>query len=174
LPDLISIGLAWFLAWLFAAAALHKFRAPDDYRELLGAYLPGLPSSRVFVWLPASLELGLALLLLLPQLRSVGLAGGALLLLAYAGLMGLQLARGNTDLKCGCAGAASSTTVSPVLVVRNLVCALLALAALAPSVLVSAGLAGMVLSIFIAVFSVVIYLSTEQIISNAQQIAGER
>ena len=174
MPDLITIGLAWFLAWLFAAAGLHKFRAPDFYRQLLGAYLSAIPSSRISVWLLASLELGLALLLLSPQLRSVGLAGSALLLLAYAGLMGQQLARGTTDLKCGCAGAASSTTVSPALVVRNLVCASLALAALAPSVLSSAGATGIALSFFIAVFIAVIYLSSEQLINNAQQIAGER
>ena len=174
LPDLISLGLAWFLAWLFAQAAIHKFSAPGVYRQLVAVYLETAMVGRSAVWLIASLELTVALLLLLPISRQAGLAGSALMLLAYSGLMGLQLARGRVDLQCGCAGPASNTTITPSLVARNLICVLLALLAMAPATVVTIGVLSTGLSIFIAVFSILTYLSSEQMISNAQQMAGGR
>jgi len=171
LPDLIGTGLALFLAWLFAQAAIHKFRAPEVYRQLVAVYLDTAAVGRSTVWMIASVELALALMLLLPISRYAGLAGSALMLLAYSGLMALQLLRGRKDIQCGCAGPASTATITPSLVVRNLVCCLLALAAMAPAVVVSPGLIGAGMSGFIAAFSILIYLSSEQMISNAQQMA---
>jgi len=174
LPDLISIGLAWFLAWLFAQAAIHKFRAPDDYRRLVAAYLGKSSISRFTIGLIAAVELTVAALLLLPMSREVGLVGSTLMLLAYSGLMGLQLARGRLDLQCGCAGPASTTNITPSLVFRNFICVSLALIAMAPATVVTTGLFSAGLSIFIAVFLMLIYLGSEQMISNAQQMAGGR
>ena len=57
LPELISTGVAWFLAWLFAWAALHKFRAPGYYTRLIHAHVPHLPATSLLVWLVAALEL---------------------------------------------------------------------------------------------------------------------
>ncbi|MBE9537526.1 MAG: hypothetical protein IMF06_00510 [Proteobacteria bacterium] len=174
MPDLLGIGMALFLAWLFAQAAIHKLRAPNVYRRLIAVYLEADTVGRPVVWLIASVELILAVLLLLPVSRHTGLAGSAFVLFAYAGLMAMQLARGRHDLQCGCAGPASTATVTPALVIRNSVCAFLALLALAPAVDVAPSAIGTGLTLFITIFSILIYLSSEQMISNAQQMTGER
>ncbi len=173
-PDLLGVGLALFLAWLFAQAAIHKLRAPDVYRRLVAAYLEADTVGRPVVWLLGLAELTLAILLVLPVSRQIGLATSAFVLLAYAGLMAMQLVRGRRDLQCGCAGPASATTVTPSLVMRNIICAFLALLALLPAVDVAPAVPAMGLSLFIAIFSTLIYLSSEQMIGNAQQMAGER
>lgn len=173
MPDLIVMGIGWFLAWLFGTAAVHKLRNIGHYRRLMGKYLDGGPVAPVFVWLVAAVEMSLAIAVVLPQTQRIGLASTALLLIAYAGLMGLQLARGRADMKCGCAGPASDTTISPALVLRNLACAVLALVAMAPNVSVDAGVAGIGLALFVASFAALAYLGSEQLIANAQQMAGE-
>ena len=173
MPDLIALGIALFLSWLFGSAAVHKARNLEHYRQLMARYLNGRPVSASSVWLIAAVEMSSAAMLLLPQTRPTGLLVAALLLLAYAALMGLQLARGRADMKCGCAGPASDMTISPALIVRNLVCAALALVASMPVISVEAGLAGIGLGLFVAVFTTLIYLGSEQLIANAQQMAGE-
>ena len=173
-PDLIATGVAWFLAWLFGTAAFHKVRNIEFYQRLMGTYLNDSPVDSVFVRLVAALELGLSLAMLLPQSRWAGLAAAALALIAYACLMGLQLARGRADMKCGCAGPASDTTISPALVLRNVACAALALLAMSPTISVDSGLAGIGLALFVATFAAVTYLGSEQLIANAQQMAGEK
>ena len=173
LPELISTGVAWFLAWLFAWAALHKFRAPGYYTRLIHAHVPRLPATSLLVWLVAALELAVAVAVLVPDWREAGLLAGAALLLAYAGLMAIQLARGVTDMQCGCAGPASTVSISVSLVLRNLVCAALGILALAPVGGAAAGLTGAMVSAFVAAFAVVVYLCSEQLISNAQQMAGD-
>ena len=173
MPDLIAMGVGWFLAWLFGTAALHKARNIAHYQRLMGKYLNDSPVAPVFVWLVAAVEMSLAIAMLLPQTQRTGLVATALLLIAYAGLMSLQLARGRADMKCGCAGPASDTTISPALVLRNLACAALALVAMAPNVSVDAGVAGVGLALFVASFAALAYLGSEQLIANAQHMAGE-
>lgn len=174
MPDLVGNGVAWFFAWLFATAALHKFRDPVYYRELLANWLPGLPGAQLAGWLAGALEVAIAILLLAPAARPAGLLTGAMLLLLYAVLMASQLARGRRDVKCGCAGPASAVTISPVLLLRNMLCAGLALVALLPPAVVGAGVTGVGLSLSVATFLALAYLASEQIIANAQLMAGEK
>ena len=173
MPDLIGSAIAWFLAWLFAVAALHKLRAPVYYRSLVTRWLPGVPGVRQTVFAVAALELILALSLLVPALRSAALLAAAMLLLLYAALMGSQLAQGRRDVQCGCAGPASAAVISPALLLRNLLCGALALTALVPSVDVDAGVAGVGLALGVALFMVFAYLASEQMIANAQAMAGD-
>lgn len=174
MPDLITMGVAWFLAWLFGTAAVHKGRNLQHYRRLMSTYLNGAPVAAVAVWALAMVELCTALLLLFSQLRPMGLVLAILLLLAYASMMGLQLARGRADMKCGCAGPASDMTISPALIMRNLACAVLAGLAMMPTITVAAGITGLALALFVATFTALVYLGCEQLIVNAQQMAGER
>jgi hypothetical protein len=174
LPDLIAMGVAWFLAWLLGTAAIHKARNAEHYQRLMSKYLNDLSVGPVLVWLLVAVELSLAVAMLLPQTQWLGLVGTALLLVAYASLMGMQLARGRADMKCGCAGPASDTTISPTLVLRNLACAVLALLATTPTISMDAGVAGIGLALFVAAFAALIYLGSEQLIANGQQMAGER
>ena len=97
------------LALLFAAAALHKLRAPVEFAATLDAYAL-LPASVVrpiaagLGWI----EAGVAALLLVPGLGTLPVAGGAALLLVYSGAIAINLARGRTDIDCGCLGPALS------------------------------------------------------------------
>jgi uncharacterized membrane protein len=171
-PTIISDGVAWFLVCLFVQAAWHKLGAPEYYRRLMTRYA-GRPGGGIAVWLVALLEAYIALSLLLPESRAAGLAAAAGLLLAYGGLMAWQLLRGESNMQCGCAGPDSQLGVSWALVVRNGVCAGLALLAMTAGVTADAGWIGLVISLFVALFALLVYETSEQLISNAQWMAGE-
>ena len=174
IPEAVGIGLAWFLAWLFGQAAWHKFGAGDFYLQLMRRYLGSIPGGRLAVWTVAAVEGMTALSLLLPQTREAGLLAAAALLLAYAVLMALQLWRGRADMQCGCAGPDSQLGISWVLVLRNGICAALALLCLGSvATAVPASWGGLGLAVFVALFAVFIYLTSEQIVGNAQWMAGD-
>jgi hypothetical protein len=168
----VTTGVALFLCWLFGAAAVHKLRAPAYYTRLVSAYLPAEGVARVAVPVIALTELCLALALLLPASRSLALVAAAALLISYALSMAWQYLRGRADLECGCSGPAATITVGPALIVRNLVCA-----ALAGSLVYSGSAVpetmGVVLAVFLALFLIFIYLCSDQIIANAQAMAGD-
>ena len=172
LPAIISDGLAWFLVCLFCQAAFHKLGAPRYYSQLMTRYV-GRLGGGLAVWLVALLEAGIALSLLLPQSRAAGLAVAAGLLLVYGGLMASQVLRGETGMQCGCAGPDSQLGISWALVARNGVCAGLALLAMTSGEAASAGWVGLIVSLFVALFAVLVYETSEQLISNAQWMAGE-
>ena len=169
MPELISTGIALAFVWLFGSAAWHKFSSLDWYAGLLQSWgverIPMRPAIRAV----AAVELMVALGLLLPQLRNMALLLAALLLLAYAVMMALQLARGKASLRCGCAGPASAISISPSLVTRNLLCASVAILASIPGAAIawSPGSAGA--SLLLGVFLVIVYAATERMIGNAQQ-----
>lgn len=171
MPDVIAFGITGFLVWLLLLSAWHKLQQPAYYRELVAAYLDGLRVGRVLVPVLAALEGGLALLMLIPATRPLALAACAGLLLAYALLMLARLLAGRRDLRCGCAGPASDVTLSPALVLRNLVCVGLCLAAM-PLVPGPLGLSlTAVAALSVSLFLVVLYLGCEQLIGNAQRLA---
>lgn len=173
MPDLVNDGMALFFVWLFALAAIHKLRAAGDYLAPMSAYLPGVNLTIVSVWVVAGVELSVAVMVLLPGSRSVGLIASAGVLVVYAALMALQISRGNADIKCGCAGPASQVLVSPALILRNIICAALAVLALTPTTMVTSGLLGLGLTLFVPAFMMMVYLCSEQLIGNAQQMMGE-
>ena len=130
MPEVFAAGLSLFFAWLLGRAALHKVAQRAYYLDLMLAYF-SVPSVAAALWLLATAtELLLACWLLLPGLRSAGLAGTALLLAVYGAAMTWQIYRGRTDTPCGCSGAGSALRVAPGLVIRNLLCAALALFAM--------------------------------------------
>jgi len=172
LPAIISDGVAWFLVCLFVQAAWHKLGAPQYYRRLMTRYV-GRLGGGIAVWLVALLEAYIALSLLLPESRAAGLAAAAALLLAYGGLMASQVLRGESNMQCGCAGPDSQLGVSWALVIRNGVCAGLALLAMTSGGTADAGWTGLVISLFVALFALLVYETSEQLISNAQWMAGE-
>lgn len=173
LPSVIGNGFALFFAWLFALAAIQKLRAPDYYRNLMSTYIPALPPGRIMLLPLAFGELTLAVLLLIPQLRVYGLVGSAGLLLAYAAMMAWQIRDGRAGMDCGCSGPASVLAVSPALVVRNLLCAGLALLAMSAPIGAVVGAVGLILSAVISLFMITFYLCSDQVIANAQQMAGD-
>ncbi len=165
-------GLAWFVAWLFARAATHKIRAPGYYRVLMGQYL-GTYTSTAAVCLLGATEAVLAVSVLLPYSRRLSLAVAVLLLLFYAGLMALRILRGDADMQCGCSGPGSPLQVSWALVLRNLVCAGLALLAFGLAETSASSWLRVAGAFVVALAAIAAYLFCEALISNAQFMAGE-
>ena len=87
--------------------------------------------------------------------------------------MASQILRGQADMACGCAGPDSRLGISWALVVRNGICAALALLAVTAAGAADGGWVGLGLSLFVAVFAALVYETSEQLISNAQWMAGE-
>ena len=172
MPAPVTIGVSLFLCWIFGAAGVHKLQSPAYYSRLVSAYLPSPGIARLAVPAIAVGELCVALALLLPASRSLGLAAAGAVLAAYAMSMTWQYLRGRADLECGCSGPASSVTVGPALILRNLVCAGLA-ASLVFSGHAPPGAMGMALAVFLALFLVFVYICSDQIIANAQAMAGD-
>ena len=168
LANSIGNGLAFFFVWLFAVAALHKMRSPLYYQRLIASYGNVACVGRLLVFLVAVCELSVALLVLLPTTRTAGFAGGALLLLAYAALMAWQYLRGHSDLACGCAGPESALTVGPALIIRNLVCACLALPAMALAKTLPVSLGGAAIALTVAFIAIFFYVCSDLLIANAQ------
>jgi len=169
----MSSGFAFFAMWLFITAAAHKFYHPDYYQRLLSSYFEALNVGRNAVFVLAIAELVIALSLFFRTSREAGLLSSALLLALYGAVMAIQVKRGRDDLACGCAGPASMLTVSPALVVRNIVCAAVAVLALSGSAPLTPGLIAYALSAGIAMFLIVLYTCSDQLIANAQIMAGD-
>ena len=173
MPEAISNGIALFLAWLFAVAALHKLRSPEYFLRLVAAYLPGHTNSRLLVLLIGLVELSIAIVLFIPALQGAGFTAASAVLAGYAAMMGWQYSRGRADLECGCAGPASNLTVGPPLIIRNLVCVGLAVLAHASAGQLPGSLAGASLALVLAFFLITVYLCSDQMIANAQAMAGD-
>ena len=128
MDPVIHYALRTAVSLLFLPAVLHKVTAFRVFQQTLGTYdvVPAafVPVAAVLI---VAAELGV---ILLGSPEASGLA--ALLLLAYAGVIGLNLARGRDRIDCGCVGVAGRAGLSWWLVARNLVCAAAALAVLAP------------------------------------------
>ena len=126
----IATIIRFALGWLFLASASHKLRDMTEFRSVLATYRV-LPDAVVAfaAWLVVVVELaiGVGMLWQFP----VAYLGGAALLLAYAGVMTINLARGRRFIDCGCGGATQPLSVG--LVVRNVVLAIAALTVLLPA-----------------------------------------
>lgn len=127
----VDLALRAALALLFAAAAVHKLSDPTRFRAAVAEYHL-LPVALVPVAAVGLVALEATLVAALVIARSIGLAGSALVLMAYAGAIAVNLGRGRRDLDCGCLGAGGREHISWWLVGRNLGLATVALAALRP------------------------------------------
>jgi hypothetical protein len=124
--------LAGCFALLFASAALHKVADLPRFRAVLEAYqLFPAPVVRL-AWVVPGVELALALGLLGGELRPSAALAGAVLLLAYAVAIGINLRRGRLDLSCGCSAAGERRPIAPWMLWRNLTLAALLCAAALP------------------------------------------
>ncbi len=117
-------------ALVLARAAAFKLRDPTAFVDAAEAYRAGpavvvRPLARALPWA----ELALAAALVTPWLRGAADITAAGLLTLFAGAMGLNLMRGRREIDCGCGDPARRQPLSWALVGRNLVLALLLLAA---------------------------------------------
>ncbi|HEY3785359.1 MAG TPA: MauE/DoxX family redox-associated membrane protein [Steroidobacteraceae bacterium] len=109
------------LALLFGTAALHKLRDLRAFTEIFAAYeiLPGLARAQLTSLVPV-LEAAVAAGLLFDVTRASAAVAGALLLLAYAAAIAVNLARGRRDLACGCGAPDERRPIAPWMLGRNL------------------------------------------------------
>ena len=121
------------LTAIMGGAAFHKLadrvrfvETVRDYR-VLPTGLAGLAAGVVVV-----VEGIACLLLVVPPTRTLGAVAIGSLLVVYAAMIGLNLARGRTDIDCGCSWAGGGQPISAWLIARNLT--LLPIAALAGGV----------------------------------------
>lgn len=133
----LQLLLSLLFGLLLLLASLHKMSRPLHFRGILASYkiVPQsllTPAARIVPLI--ELSLGLAWLSgVNPMIVAIGTAG---LLLLYAAAMALNIARGNTDIDCGCSFGSgkdkAGQQLSSGLVARNLTLALLSLLALLP------------------------------------------
>ncbi|HEY1491651.1 MAG TPA: MauE/DoxX family redox-associated membrane protein [Steroidobacteraceae bacterium] len=124
LDPAIGALLAGVFALLFAAAAVHKLRAPAHFAEIFAAYRMLPPGAARMAMVVPLLEGLVAAALLVRAARAPAAAAGAALLLMYAAAIAVNLRRGRLDLACGCGGPDERRPIAPWMVVRNLLLAL--------------------------------------------------
>jgi hypothetical protein len=129
LGSLLLVGLAP----LFATAAFHKFRDLERFILVLDAYrvIPEGAARRLGWSIPCA-ELAVALALTWPPARRWAAPAVAGILIVYAAVMSVNLARKRRDLDCGCAAAGERRPIAPWMVWRNLLLALAAMVAALP------------------------------------------
>lgn len=163
------------LALLWIVAAVQKVRGFAVFSVVLADYrlIPKRATDACAVAVIA-LELGLGTGLLIPATRSLALVGSALLLVAYAAAIALNLFRGRRFIDCGCMGPVGHQPLSGWLVARNLLLACLALAATLP-------VQGRVLVWFDAITvsaaigsAALLYAATNRLIANGPDLARLR
>jgi len=125
----VATGL---LSAIFAAAAWHKFRAPNEFASVLGDYrvLPAAIAATLAPVVPFA-EALVAIGLWVPASRALAAAAAAALLGTYAAAIGLNLFRGRRSIDCGCTWGGGTAGLSGWLLIRNaallLPCALVVL-----------------------------------------------
>jgi hypothetical protein len=113
-----------FGALLFGLAVASKLRNFDEFVAILARYsLVPLAAAKGIAALIVGLEIAAIGLLILPATGWAGALLAIALLICFAAAMSLALARGETQLDCGCMSLALRQRVRWALVLRNLVVA---------------------------------------------------
>lgn len=154
-------------AVLFGSAGVMKFRHQAAFRDVLMGYRL-LPASILFVtslFVPL-LEIGIACGLLVAPLRSQSALAGAVVLLVYAGAIGLNVKRGNVSLDCGCHMGSGAQQVSWGLVWRNLCLAALSSILILPIAIRPLGWQDFIFVGLGVLMVIVLYGTTENLVAN--------
>jgi hypothetical protein len=128
LDPLLDLTIAWALAALFTAAALHKLSSWQEWPGLVRNYalVPDGVVGVAAVVLPGA-EALTACALVWPSARTLGADAAAVLMAGYAAALQINLWRGRTTIDCGCFGSRLRQGIAPWMVWRNLLLAGLAL-----------------------------------------------
>ena len=123
-----SLTARLILLAIFGTSLIHKVRNPGAFTASVEAYelLPSGWSSPA-AWLLIVAESVAVVLLVLGLRTGAGLA--LALLTAYTIAITYNLARGRSDIDCGCSGPAARQPLSALIVARNTVLMLIAVAA---------------------------------------------
>ena len=167
LDPIYSHIVAILAAFVFAHAAVHKVLdyvrhvgIVADYRIMPAQFVPFLAP------LVIVLEFTVAILVLLPATRSIGLILAAGLLIAYLFSIGLNLLRGRTSIDCGCGWGSQKHPISGWLLFRNLLFIIAILSAFLPLANRSLHLADWVLIAFSSSAVIAVYYIGDLLIAN--------
>lgn len=167
---LTQATIAFFLALLFVRAALHKLGDRYRFQGILADYglLPEGSLSVAAFAVPVA-ELAIAVLLLIPATRPIGAALAGTLLIGYAIVMAISLARGQYLMDCGCGGAPEP--ISWMLVARNAgLVMLIAPTATGFTVPAAPNLALDATSLGMATLLLLLWMTAEVMLANARRI----
>jgi uncharacterized membrane protein len=116
--------LVCLLALVFVQGGAAKLTARDEFQGVVSSYRL-LPSAMVpaFAALLPLAELAVGVGVVLPATRHFGAALAFALLMMFALAMAINLARGRTEIDCGCFKSGFRQTISGWLVGRNLLLA---------------------------------------------------
>jgi hypothetical protein len=173
--NITSEATAIFFMWLLLPAGIHKLKPTSSFYYEVIATGYGIRSPWLAHWVPKSIgfiEIIAAVLVVVPQFRNLGAMLAGAILAAYLVMFLIQLLRGNSDTDCGCAGSEGSLKIGAPLVWRNSILCLLALYCSQSSVSgqMSSSVVFWLLAGLTALMLCLMYLSSEQLIGNAQKI----
>jgi uncharacterized membrane protein YphA (DoxX/SURF4 family) len=122
------------LATIFAASGAMKLADLDLFESAIANYrlAPRMLEKPIAIVLPV-LECSCAAAVLIPFTRGAAALGMLVLLATFTGAIAINLARGRTNIDCGCFGPALRQELSAWMLARNSVLAALALAAIVPA-----------------------------------------
>ena len=165
IDPLIVLIISASLALLFFMSARHKMSEPRQFAATLSAYrlLPESMVPAVARVLPV-IEMALVFMILVPFTRSIAAVVAAILLSAYALAMGVNMARGRSDIDCGCGG--QPQLLSPWLLLRNCVLVAGSCLLLAPVSARAITWADAFLLILMTAVLGMVYLVVEQLVRN--------
>jgi uncharacterized membrane protein len=124
LDPVLIYAASFVLGAIFLAGAADKFKDRQVFVGVVQAYgLLPVPLVVVFSFGVALAELLIGLALWVPITWPWAQCAGIALLLVVTGAVMINLARGNTELSCGCGGASADQQLSWGLVGRNAVLA---------------------------------------------------
>ncbi len=162
------------IALLFLGAGWHKLQSPAYYRVLIQKYVPVSPGLAAAGQTAVGLvETGIAIGILIPQLRVIAAWLAAAVLFLYLLLMLVSLLRG-LDMDCGCSGPVARQKITPWLLLRNAVLAGVAVIITLPVTDRTVGLADGLVITLAALVTVLCYISLEQLLANRDQLVSLR
>lgn len=131
----ISLYVRTAFALLFILAAMHKLRSVSEFSDIVKGYniVPLWAVAGVGIMLPLFEAFVAAMLLLFPV---VGIAAASALLTAYGLVIAFNIARGNTQIDCGCSWGSAKTAFPALtwaLVLRNILLVIVLAISLVPT-----------------------------------------
>lgn len=110
----------WFLAVLFLVAGVRKLTDRNRFVQTVSSYqiLPDF-ATRGFAFFVVWLEIVIGTALLLGVGVVLALIVGGILIISFSVAVGVNLARGRTELDCGCFGAQHKENIGFKTLIRN-------------------------------------------------------
>ena len=163
------------LVAILGGAAWHKLLDRIAFRETLRNYriLPDAAVGPAAAIVPPA-ELAACVLLALPGTHELGALVAAMLLAGYAIAIGLNLARGRTDIECGCSWGGGAQPISAWLIGRNAILIAVASVAATDWSARTLGIIDGLVVLAAATFALLIYHAADRLIANQALLSALR